>query len=373
MLIKPASPDRNWLNGFFSEGIKKSRAYHIDKVKVEHKLDQNECPFDWPEALKDKVLDALKKQNWNRYPEPYSDTLQALIAQYAGVPSESVIAGPGSHHLLCCLISLFSHGNHTNFVIARPSFPLYEGHCTINDIPVIPWELDQNHQYSLERLPELSDHSVLLFASPNNPVGNALSFEDLDTILTRHPKTMVIADEAYYEFATTPYTSLLEKHSNLIIVRTLSKAMGTAGVRVGYAIASPSTIDALKKMVLPYLLNHFSIVAATELLKDPESVTRMKDSVAFINREKVRLSDALVSAKSPVIPNIIRSYANFLLLKWENQELCNLAYQDLIKKDILVRNVSSGPGLSGCLRATLGTEKENSLLLEALLSIQFPG
>ena len=370
MLIKPVLADQDWLNGFFSEGIQQSQAYHIDNVTVQHKLDQNESPFDWPKPLKDKVLEVLKQENWNRYPASYSETLQKLIAQYAGVPQESVITGPGSHHLLCCLISLFAGNRKSRFVIARPSFPLYEGHCKINDIPVTPWELNQDYQYDIRQLPELNEHSVLLFASPNNPVGNALSYKDLETILIQNPKTMVIADEAYYEFAETPYTSLLATYSNLIIVRTLSKAMGTAGVRVGYAMGPQNSIEALKKMVLPYLLNHFSIIATTELLKDPGSVNRMKENVAFINREKERLTLALVDSKTSESPKVVRSFANFLLLKWDQQDTCDKMYQYLIKNQILVRNISKGPGLSGCLRATLGTEKQNSFLLELLLSFK---
>lgn len=370
MITEPVEGDPQWLEAFFHPGLSQSQAYHLERSTAPCKLDQNENPFDWPDELREKVLKKLMAQAWNRYPEPYSEELHALLADDAGLPPDCVLAAPGSNYLLSCLISLFAPGMKGPLIVARPSFPLYEQHCRISEIPCIPWELNDDMEYCLDRLPEAGKGSVILFASPNNPVGNALSYEELRTLLSRYPDTMVIADEAYYDFSPEPYTPLLGQHHNLILVRTLSKAAGAAGIRLGYVLGSRGVISSLKKMVLPYLLNHFTIAAVTELLKDPDFRKRKQDAVLFIHSEKARITEALEkAADSPQKPKIFPSHANFLHMKWASQEACERAFRHLLTKGILVRNISKALGLTGCLRVTAGSRNENDQLIAALLSL----
>lgn len=360
MSLQPKHPESSWLNSFLEPNLIKASAYHIDTPPhVEVKLDQNESPFDWPRKLKKRVVEKLLEEEWNRYPKAYSDELEKLVCDYAGVTHGSVLLAPGSNHLISLILSMFSKQRKGKLVVARPSFALYEGHCIYDGIPYEAWELNKDLQYDVEMMPKLTDGSMVIFASPNNPVGNVLPKLELEKLLEKHPKVLFIADEAYFEFAEEPYTSLLKNYSNLMIVRTFSKTMGAAGVRLGYLLASESYIQHLRKMMLPYLLNKFTLVAAREVLADKEAQKGFKDNVEKIKRERNQLFSELKQIGQEKGFEAINSQANFILLRWPTSEAALEAYNALVSMGVLIRNVSKGPGLAGCLRLTLGTVEEN--------------
>lgn len=364
MSIVPSSPDSDWLYSFCEPRLIDAKAYAIDKTKVLHKLDQNECPDDWPKDLKEKICKSLLEQEWNRYPSPYSEELFELLADYAGVSPESVIAGPGSNHLITLLLSTFSKNLKGEVRIGRPSFPLYEQHCLINGIPYKSWDLDDSLNFNVEDLKDLPEHSLVVFASPNNPVGNVLSKNDFKNILKNNPKSLFIADEAYYEFSSDPFTSLLSEFDNLILLRTLSKAMGTAGLRLGYMLASKEIISLMRKVTLPYLLNRFTITAACEVLKDPHSRMRMLEVVALVKDEKARMLRELACSPCRSGYKVFDSEANFLLFKWKDSDTFQKSYQRIVEMGVLARNVSAGPSLAACLRLTIGNKIQNDAVLK---------
>ena len=201
-------------------------------------------------------------------------------------------------------------------------------------------------------------------ASPNNPVGNVLSKQKLQVLLAKNPKSLFIADEAYYEFSSQPYTELLAEFDNLILLRTLSKAMGTAGLRLGYLLASKEVIELMRKVTLPYLLNRFTITAACEVLRDKGSRKRMLEVVDFVKGEKSRMLNELSGTSFRSGFKVFDSEANFLLFKWKDQEVFKKAYQQLLESGVQARDVSSGPALAGCMRLTIGSKKENDFVLK---------
>ena len=364
MSIIPKSPNCDWLYSYCEPKLVEGKAYAIDKTKVLYKLDQNECPDDWPRDLKEKVCRSLLEQEWNRYPSPYSEELFKLLADYAGVGEGHVIAGPGSNHLISLLLSTFAKGLKGELRISRPSFPLYEQHCLMNGIPYKPWDLDQDFNFKIDDLSDLPDHSLVVFASPNNPVGNVLSKNELRTLLEKNPKSLFIADEAYYEFSSEPYTELIGEFDNLILLRTLSKAMGTAGLRLGYLLASKEVIELMRKVTLPYLLNRFTITAACEVLRDEGSRKRMLEVVDFVKAEKSRLLRELASFSCRSGFKVYDSEANFLLFQWKDQGTFKDSYQKLLESGVQARDVSGGPALMGCMRLTIGSRKENDFVLK---------
>lgn len=374
MTIKPLQPSPNWVSTLLEPSLMEAAPYKIDTPPVTIKLDQNESPWDWPDEIKRKITERLLQMSWNRYPGAFTDELADKIARYAGVESGSVLLGPGSNYLVSLALSVFSKGSKLarsqgKVVVARPSFALYESHCRYEGIAYEPWLLNDQLEYAEENLPHLPGGSIVIFASPNNPVGNALSFERFAALLAKHPETLWIADEAYFEYTSQPYTPLLSKHANLMLIRTFSKTMGCAGVRIGYVLAHPDLLSPLKKLRLPYLLNHFAVATAEVLLEDSITQKHLQkiQSNAISQRQALyaELKTISESANFYVKP----SEANFLLLRWPNNDLALQAYHNLIKAGILVRNVMAAPGLAGCLRITVGSESENQALLNAFRQI----
>jgi histidinol-phosphate aminotransferase len=184
-------------------------------------------------------------------------------------------------------------------------------------------------------------------------------------MLKEHPEALIVADEAYFEFIDRPYTDLLSRYNNLIILRTFSKTMGAAGLRIGYMIADSSYIDQFRKVRLPFLLNEFSLIAAKEVLSNPEMKRFREKVVSLALSERERLYGEICSMEN-LNCEVKRPFANFLLVRFSSQDEALRVYEYLITQDIIVRNVSAGPGLTGCLRISVGSQDENTSLIKSL-------
>ena len=368
-LFSASEPNRDFLEMFLIPSLLASKGYHIDAPQVGIKLDHTECPWDWPEEVKDAVLAKLKARPWNRYPSPFADELASKVAARIGVDERCILLGPGSNYLIALVLQTFSKKITGKIVLPRPSFALYESHCQYEGIPYEAWPLNSDLEYDTKLLPELTKGSMVLFASPNNPVGNVLPRQQLRDLLTRYPDVLWVGDEAYCEFADEPYTELLKEFSNLILIRTFSKTMGAAGVRLGYILAGANVIDLLKKPRVPFLINQFTLVAASEVLDNPKMSGIFDEIVNNAIAERKRVGAALIKESARLGFTVKASQANFLLLRWRTSEESTVAYKNLLSRGILVRNVSGAPGLSGCLRVSVGTSKENDQLIAAFLGM----
>ncbi len=368
-LLNAKQPSKEFLERFLTPGLFATKGYHIDAPKAGVKLDQNESPWDWPEHVKDAVLKRLRDLHWNRYPSPFADELVAKIAASIGVVESNILLGPGSNYLIALMLQTFSKKIKGKIVLARPSFALYETHCHYEDIPYEVWPLNEELEYDLKLLPELPAGSLVLFASPNNPVGNILPRSVLKDLLVRFPEVLFVGDEAYCEFADEPYTELLREHSNLMLIRTFSKTMGAAGIRLGYILAAANMIELLKKPRVPFLINQFSLAAASEVFDNPEMAKVFSQIVENAIRERGRVAEVLTREGQRLGFKVKVSQANFILLKWPSTDASTKVYQHLVSRGILVRNVAGAPGLAGCLRISIGTTAENDQLIAGFLAL----
>lgn len=363
-------PNQAFLEKFLTPSLFRARGYHLEAPDVEVKLDQNESPWDWPDSVKDIVLSKLKQRSWNRYPTPFADDLAARIAEKLGVRSKNILLGPGSNYLIGLILQTFSRSIQGKVVLTRPSFPLYESHCQYEGINYEVWPLNADLEYDVALLPHLPDGSLVVFASPNNPVGNVLKRDVLRKLLHDYPQVMFVGDEAYCEFADETYTDLLSEYSNLILVRTFSKTLGAAGVRLGYLLGAANVIELLRKPRVPFLLNQFTLVAANEVMENQAMAKVFDEIIANALRERSRVFESL-SAESGRLKFVIKpTQANFVLLRWSANLGSDNAYKHLLQCGILVRNVSGAPSLSGCLRISIGTGPENDRLLDAFRTMK---
>lgn len=356
-------PDQIWINSYIPSQFLASQPYHLDRIEARYKLDQNESPFEWPLPLKERVLERLKNLPWNRYPQDYCSDLEDQIAAHAGVAAQSIILGPGSNSLIASIMQVLCSSLKGKLVIADPSFPLYREVARNMGVKAQLWELDDNLEYDPKTLDHLPEGSLIIFASPNNPVGNHLKRSDFEELLKKHPRSLFLADEAYFEFTGEPYTSLLENYSNFISLRTFSKTLAGAALRLGYAIAHPSIIYHLRKVVLPYLINPFTLAAAQCLLEDQAFQAQIRKNTESIIKERNRVYQKISELR---YVHVYPSYANFLLIRWPDSQSLAQAKELFKQKSILLRDVSAHPRMSNCLRLTIGSPEENQAVLDAL-------
>lgn len=349
------------------EAIKSSvrnlKAYTLSPHRASVKLNQNENPWDVTGAIKAETLRRLEDRKWSRYPDFIPTSLHERLAQFASWTPEGVIAGNGSNELIQALL-MVTINDRKRVLISEPTFALYRQVTTVLGGDVISVPLNTEFKFDVDTILKVTERSsidVVVLCSPNNPTGCVLSDDDLRRLLRVAPGLVVI-DEAYHEFAGHSAVPLLNEFDNLVVLRTFSKAMGLAALRVGYLLAAPKLATEIRKALLPYNLNAFSQTAAEVCIEMYGG--ELMPMVQRIIGERERLFTALssIGGLSPVA-----SQANFMIVK--TQIPPKSIFTELLKRDILVRDVSSYPMLDSYFRVNVGTPAENDALIKALKEI----
>lgn len=329
-------------------------AYTLELREADTKLNQNESPWDAPAEFKRELFDEVMSRAWNRYPDFESTPLRTALAREYALDADGILVGNGSNELLAAAIGTFV-GPGTPVVVPRPSFTLYEKLVTIAGGTVVPVSIDpQSPLLPLEELADAaSETSVVIVCSPNNPTGGVLPERGIERLLATG--ATVLFDRAYGDFALD---RLPPVHDRLVTFSTFSKAWGLAGLRVGWLASTATTCREIRKVKLPYSLNIISEAAAVLALRRRELRDR---NVASLIAERDRLSRRMRSiAGIEVFPTA----ANFIAFRTGRG--AKPLFNDLCARGILIRDISSYPGLAGCLRVSLGTPAENDAFITAL-------
>jgi histidinol-phosphate aminotransferase len=341
------------LNNIIRENIKKLTPYSSarDEFKGEASvyLDANENSYGSP----------LIKW-YNRYPDPLQWEVKKKISAIKGVQPEQILLGNGSDECIDLLIRAFCEPGRDNIVICPPTYGMYEVYANINNVAVNAIPLTPKFQLDLDALQEAVDaHTKLIFfCSPNNPTGNSLIREDVELVLNNFDG-LVVLDEAYINFSRQrSFVPELVDYPNLVVMQTFSKAWGLAALRLGMTLASREIISVLNKIKPPYNINGATQELALKALDNLEDVNEM---IRVIVAEREVLVKEL-SALS-IVQTTYPSDANFILVKVVD---ANGIYNYLKNQGIIVRNRSNVILCEGCLRITVGTEKENKELIAAL-------
>jgi histidinol-phosphate aminotransferase len=289
--------------------------------------------------------------------------LHEKLALFSGWTAEGVIAGNGSNELIQSLL-MVTVGEGRRVLISEPTFALYRQIVTVLGGEVISVPLKPDLTYDVKALLaaiETSSPDVTIICSPNNPTGCVMESRDLAALL-ESSRGLVAVDEAYFEFAGQTVAPLLERHANLVVLRTFSKALAMAALRVGYLMAAPALARDISKAVLPYNLNALSQTAAEVAVEMHEA--ELQPLVRRIIDERARLTNELarIEGLAPV-----PSRANFMVVRSEIEprRICS----ELLRRDILIREVSGYPMLRDYFRVSVGTPAENDQLLAALREI----
>ncbi len=299
--------------------------------------------------------------NYNRYPDPLQLELKEKISKIKGLPVENIFLGNGSDEAIDILFRAFCRPAIDNVIICPPTYGMYEVSANINDVEIRKTNLlPETFQLDTENiLKNINQNTKLFFVCcPNNPTGNGVKQADIKKVLDNF-NGIVVVDEAYINFAN--YRSLIHEllnYPNLVILQTLSKAWGLAGLRVGMAFASQQIIDVFNKVKPPYNINAVSQQIALEAL---ENVEQINSWIKTIVAQREIISKELASFS--FVKKVYPSNANFILVKVNGAQIL---YTYLVEKQIIVRDRSKLVLCESCLRITIGTEEENKKLITSL-------
>ena len=340
------------------------RAQHAYRVATQvdraAKLDQNESPYDLPPKMKRAAVEHFLAQDWNRYPQDRPHELVAALAAHLDWPAEGIVVGRGSNELTHTLaLALISAG--TPVVLPHPMFALYESVVKVHGGEVVPVDPNPDFSHSADAIiaaMEESQAPLAVVCSPNNPTGYAFPFEDLERMAEAAPGFLLI-DEAYVEFVEGPNAGeLLRRYPNVIVMRTFSKAMGLAGLRLGYLMAHPDVATELEKPRLPFLVDRLSEAVGLTMLEHQDLV---HERVAIMTAERAKLLAALAEIDGV---QTVPSSANFFIMRTPLAPAALLAA--LLREGARIRNVSGYPALAGWVRVSVGLPAENRAFLDAL-------
>ena len=308
-------------------------------------LDANENPFNNP---------------YNRYPDPLQQEVKALIAQLRGVAAGQIFLGVGSDECIDVVYRTFCRPGVDNVVAMSPSYGMYEVCADINDVEYRRVPLTDDFSLDADAMLATADErtKVMWICSPNNPTGNAFALDEIEAICSRFAG-IVVVDEAYIDFSTRgSMLSCLDSLPNLIVMQTLSKAWGSASVRLGIAYASAEIIDIFNKVKCPYNINLLTQRYAIDRLERHSEVAAW---VELLKANRQWLIEALGSLRC--VKHIYPTDANFVLVRVSDADAI---YDYLRAGGIIVRNRNRVEKCLGCLRITVGTAEENEILINAL-------
>ena len=307
-------------------------------------LDANESPYD---------------NGLNRYPDPHQKLLKDRISSLKGIPVANLFLGNGSDEVIDLCYRVFCTPGQDNAIVIAPSYGMYGVAAGMNDVELRTVQLKEDYSLDTEAILRAADsRSKLLFlCSPNNPTGNSFPASEILSLADRFPG-IVVLDEAYIDFSSSASLSgKISEYPNLIIMQTLSKAWGLAGLRIGLAIAAPEIVGLFSKVKYPYNINGPAQKTALDMISPQIKEAHVKEILS----ERARVIEA--ASASPVVRKVFPTDANFILMRVDDPDGL---YKILTDNGIIVRNRSRVKGCEGCLRVTIGTPAENDRLISIL-------
>jgi len=341
------------LNNILRDNIKRLVPYSSARDEYQGEasvyLDANENAFGSP-------LDTP----YNRYPDPLQYAVKKRLSEIKGVPIRNIFLGNGSDEAIDILFRSFCNPGVDNVILVPPTYGMYEVSANINDVETRKVPLTADYQLNLEGIAEAIDErtKLIFICSPNNPTGNSMNRDDVETLLANF-NGLVVVDEAYINFSRQKtFIQELTEYANLVVLQTLSKAWGLAGLRVGMAFASEEIIEVMNKVKPPYNVNESSQQLALKALENVDQVNGWIKEI-LVQRDKLVLN----LKDFDFVLDIYPSDANFILVKTTDPKGI---YNFLVQKGIIVRDRSKIDLCEGSLRITVGTPAENEILIETL-------
>ena len=334
-------------------------AYRTQQQKADVRLQANEWADPNPAGqwLTPDELDAVLL---NRYPSAAVD-LRTVLAKRYGVDPDQIVLGNGSNEVLLNTFLVFGgHGRRT--LLFQPTYSMHgrlttiAGGTVVDELVGFPYELTRERALSAARRvkPE-----IVVFTTPNNPTGNEVPFDAILAVAEALPETLVLVDEAYSDFAKRTIVPELASHPNMVVSKTFSKVMASAGLRVGVLLTHPEIADIFRAVQLPYNVSALTHAVALKIAQDEAAIPRRVEQCA---RERAKVSAALSKVDSI---DVHPSTTNFILFRLKDAKPADV-HARFLEQGVLIRDVSMWPGCEGCLRVSIGTPAENDRFISAI-------
>lgn len=360
MTTKTKVPVRFFSNQLFDSG----KRIAPSKTSAKISLNRNESAFELNMDFKKEILYRVQDTDWKNYPSPYYPDIEKLIASYLGVRKGQVVPAAGSANIITVMLNYAAIQKH-QIVIASPSFSLYEFHCKSYSIDYNTWPLNSDLEYDFDLLPQIKPNALILFASPNNPVGNVITKDKMQKMLQKFPEAYFLVDEVYAEFSDINLLPLLEQYPNLLLLRSFSKSFSAAGLRIGYLIAKEEIVNQVRKLILPFSLNCLSAEYIRKVLTNNRILAQQQLNIEWIKTEKLRVESA-IKALDPEesFLRVHPTFGNFILFFFKNEGIFQLFKSRLLESEIELLDLSSHPAMPFAIRMTIGAMKENDAVID---------
>ncbi len=325
----------------------------------EIRLDANESFLTFPKEIENEMVEALKNSALNRYPDPMATKLVKGFADYFKVDADCVTAGNGSDEIISVIMNAFLQKG-DKILTLEPDFSMYRFYAEIAECECVKYQKDENLDVSIDDVISLAKSEnirIVIFSNPCNPTSRIVTKDDVRKLINS-VDSLVVLDEAYMDFAEDE--SLLgefENYDNLIILKTCSKALGSAALRLGFAVANKTLANVIRAVKSPYNVNSVSQALGEVLFSHPEYIDRCIETVVNSRKE---LYSALKEINSDKIEKIYETHTNFVFMKVKNAKE---VFNKMKDNSIIIRNMGD------FLRITAGTEYENAKMLETFKKV----
>lgn len=348
--------------GYKSSKLDSIKPYKVDKTKYDIRLDANESFITFSEDILEEVQRKIASINFNRYPDSESEEVCKLYSEYCGAKRQNIMAGNGSDELIQIIINGFL-GKDEKILTLKPDFSMYKFYSSIMEGKVIELSLNENMEIDVDKIIDKVKEErpkIVIFSNPNNPTGSVISREDIFKIV-ESSDSLIIVDEAYYEFYGESVIDSVDKYENLIVLRTCSKAMGMAAARLGFLIANEKLVEIIRKVKPPFNINGLTQAVGEVILSKPALI---KSNIQNIIDEREYLLEKLKTIEAQIGKEVFGMFptgANFVYIKSNRAEEI---YRKLLDESISIRSFGNGT-----IRITVGSREENNKLIFALKKI----
>ena len=341
-----------------NEKVKNLTPYEPISGTYKIRLDANESFLKFPKEIEEEMVEALKNTAFNRYPDPNATKLVEGFSKYFNVDANCVTAGNGSDEIISVIMNAFLQKG-DKILTLEPDFSMYRFYAEIAECESVKYQKNENLDVDIDEVISLANKEkvrIVIFSNPCNPTSRIVTRDDVRKLINS-VDSLVVLDEAYMDFADESLLDEFQNYDNLIILKTCSKALGSAALRLGFAVANKTLTNVIRAVKSPYNVNSVSQALGEVLFSHPDYIDECIETVVKSRKE---LYSAILEIKSDKIERIFETNTNFVFMKVKNAKQ---VFEKMKENSIIIRNMGD------YLRITAGSKQENEKMLETLKKV----